>query len=484
MTKPIQVVLTGEREKLVEVIVDDSFAELDDTFIVPKTESGAIDLTKATPIAEGGTHVLYRFPDAPFVFKLMKKSLSLKEIETLEQKYAVLYDCFDQDGKQRCLREQHIVHRVFLEGKELEEAVLSIVPYELCFKSEIKFDFKIEPTEFDPYLMEQEYDLFEKANTALIGGEKVDFEPNDYVLFDQRIGDIVHRLDGDDQLRTVMIEFLNHYRDFYQKTNIILDAMGYENILFFKDSRGDWQFKIGSAIKHDTGKYTQQLFGRVHSGETIDWANLVNYTHAYFSPANIRALNVCAMKLGLEPVITDVGIASEDLFKISQELSVGERMLSCARHGDFDRMNKLFEESKMGFSFNLRDFWAHSLIADEYSKHGQSPEALAAYLKAVSVLPVDFPENTRDAKRMREAHAAIIARKNSLEKEIVQQTTPSFVQNMQLSFWSSAETTAVSTAEEMMCEPQSATHHYKEQLQKTKRDDSSYILPELSSSFL
>jgi len=36
----------------------------------PQIESGAIDLTKAERIAEGGTHVLYRFPDAPFVIKL------------------------------------------------------------------------------------------------------------------------------------------------------------------------------------------------------------------------------------------------------------------------------------------------------------------------------------------------------------------------------------------------------------------------------
>ncbi len=40
---------------------------------VPKTVSGAIDLTKAERIAEGGTHILYRFAEAPFVIKCIGK---------------------------------------------------------------------------------------------------------------------------------------------------------------------------------------------------------------------------------------------------------------------------------------------------------------------------------------------------------------------------------------------------------------------------
>lgn len=51
----------------------------------PKTESGAIDLTKAQRIAEGGTHVLYRFPDASYVIKVMKQNPNAEELETLEK---------------------------------------------------------------------------------------------------------------------------------------------------------------------------------------------------------------------------------------------------------------------------------------------------------------------------------------------------------------------------------------------------------------
>ncbi|HAU4159343.1 TPA: serine hydrolase [Legionella pneumophila] len=412
--------------------ISDEGAQQDLVYSVPKTESGAIDLTKAERIAEGGTHILYRFPDAPFVIKLMKQNPNPMELEELEKKYAVLYECFDKDGKQRCIREQHITHQVQLPGKEPQNAALSIVPYEKCFKSKVKFDFKIEPAELDIYLMEHNQDLFNKTHKALIhkDGSGVDFELNNYALIDERIGAILQRLDSDPKLREVMIEFLDHYRDFYQKTNIILDAMGFENILFFKDEQGDWQFKIGSAIKHDTGKYTQELFDALHSGKEVNLTGFVNFTHAYFSPANIRAVNVCAMKLGLEPVIHDVIIDSNDLFRIAQELSVGERMLAYARHGDFEKIEEIIQKQKSELSFNLRDFWTYSLIADEYIKHGQPPAALKNYLDTVSQLPVILPENEDDAKRVTDSKKAMIDRKNMHDKKIIlHQELTTFVLN-------------------------------------------------------
>ncbi|WP_244940991.1 serine hydrolase domain-containing protein [Legionella sainthelensi] len=397
------------------------WAQQDLLYSVPKTESGVVDLTKAELIAEGGTHILYRFPDAPFVIKLMKQNPNPMELEVLEKKYAVLYECFDKEGKKRCIREQHVTHLVRLPGKEPQNAALSIVPYEKCFKSKVKFDFKIEPAELDIYLMEHNQEMFDKAHKALIHkeGSGIDFELNDYVLIDERIGAILQRLDNDPKLREVMIEFLNHYRDFYQRTNIILDAMGFENILFFKDEQGDWQFKIGSAIKHDTGKYTQELFDALNSGKEVNLTDFINFTHAYFAPANIRAVNVCAMKLGLEPVIHDVTIDLTDLVRISQEFSVGERMLAYARHGDFEKLDKILQKHRDELSFNLRDFWTYSLIVDEYIKHGQPPTALKNYLDTVSQLHVILPENGDDAKRVKDSKKAIIDRKNMHDKKIM-----------------------------------------------------------------
>ena len=401
--------------------------EIDPAFLqktlesVPKTESGAIDLTKATLIAEGGTHMLYRFPDAPFVIKLMRQNPTPTELDELEQKYAVLYDSFDKDGKQRCIREQHITHPVLLPGKDSQDAALSIVPYEKCFKSKIKFDFKMEPAELDPYLVEQNGELFDQANKTLIhqGNSESDFDLNDYAIIDERIGAILQRLDSDPELRGIMIEFLNHYRDFYQKTDIILDAMGFENILFFKDETGDWQFKVGSAIKHDTGKYTNELFDTMHAGNEVDLNSFVNFTHAYFSPANIRAVNACAMKLGLEPVIDNVTIDSKDLFKISQKLSVPERMFAYARHGDFDKMEQILQENKEQLSFNFKDFWAYSQIADEYIKHGRPLKALKNYLDIVSELTVILPENKDAAKQVEDSKTEIKDRKNMCDKKIM-----------------------------------------------------------------
>ncbi|CAM2975583.1 Uncharacterised protein [Legionella steigerwaltii] len=438
----------------------------------PKTESGAIDLSKAERIGEGGTHVLYRFPDAPFVIKLMKQNPNPTELEELEKKYAVLYECFDRDGKHRCIREQHITMHVKLpEKEEPQAAALSIVPYEKCFKSKVKFDFKIEPAELDPYLMEHNKVMFDKANKMLVHKESTEstFDLKDYALIDERIGAILQRLDSDPKLKEIMIEFINHYRDFYQKTNIILDAMGFENILFYKDESGDWQFKVGSAIKHDTGKYTNELFDRLHNGKEVNLNDFYNFTHAYFSPANIRAVNACAMKLGLEPVIHDVLIDTSDLYKISQALSVPERMLAYARHGDFAKMDEILQANKHQLSFSLRDFWAYALIADEYINHGQPPTALKSYLDTVSKFPVILPENKDDAKRVQDSKIAIIDRKNMHDKKIMlHDELATFLPKSQ--FREKTEST------------ETVTHNYKKQLQEV-REDSHYSASDLSTSY-
>ncbi|STX32188.1 Uncharacterised protein [Legionella birminghamensis] len=468
----------------------------------PKTESGAIDLTKAEHIAEGGTHMLYRFPDAPFVIKLMKQNPSPQELDELERKYAVLYDSFDKDGKQRCIREQHITHQVLLPGKEPQNAALSLVPYEQCFKAKIKFDFKIEPAELDPYLMEHNKELFDKANKALTHKEvnESDFDLNNYAIIDERIGAILQRLDDDPKLRDTMIEFLNHYRDFYQKTDIILDAMGFENILFFKDETGDWQFKVGSAIKHDTGKYTNELFNAMHTGK-VDLNEFVNFTHAYFSPANIRAVNVCAMKLGLEPVIDNVTIDSEDLLAISQKLSIGERMLAYARHGDFEKMDQILQENKEQLSFNIRDFWAYSQIADEYIKHGQPPLALKNYLDTVNKFPVVLPEppNEEIVRRIQNSKTDMIDRRNMHDKKIMLHQELKAVIHRTNAHNDNEQTVAVARDQKHREVPESThidavdkppteshvsqkmTKQYRDKTQEIRKSDPGYMAPTESS---
>lgn len=82
---------------------------------------------------------------------------------------------------------------------------------------------------------------------------------------------------------------------------------------------------------------------------------------------------------------------TQDLLKVARELPVAERMLAYARHGDFEKVSKLLHEHKHSLNFNLRDFWAYSMIADEFIKHGQPPLALKKYLDVVSQFPVISP---------------------------------------------------------------------------------------------
>ena len=255
-------------------------------------------------------------------------------------------------------------------------------------------------------------------NTSLIhsGDAELGFDVDKYTIMDARIGAILQRLANDAELRTIMIEFLTHYRDFYQQTNIVLDAMGFENILFFKDDNNAWQFKIGSVIKHDTGKYTSELFAAIHDKKEVNLSEFVNFTHAYFSPANIRAVNVCAMKLGLAPIIHDVKIDPDDLMTVSQRLSIPQKMLAYAQHGDFEKMETLLQENKAQLTLSISDSWAYPRIANEYIKHGQSI-ALQNYLAIVSQLPVILPEKIEDQMWVINSKTAIHDLKTMYDKK-------------------------------------------------------------------
>src|SRR5262249_23233639 len=141
-----------------------------------------------------------------------------------------------------------------------------------------------------------------------------------------------------------------------------------------------------------------------------------------------------------------------------QELSVGERMLAYARHGDFEKIDEILQEYRSELSFNLRDFWAYSLITDEYIKHGQPSRALKNYLDTVSKLPVILPENEDDAKRVEDSKTAIVDRKNMHDKKIMLHNDLSiFVLNSKSSIWSPIPD------KEKTCQTETVTDTYKEQ---------------------
>ncbi|MFJ1268245.1 hypothetical protein ACD661_06730 [Legionella lytica] len=73
---------------------------------------------------------------------------------------------------------------------------------------------------------------------------KLGFSLNDYGLLDVRIGALLPRLDVDARLKKALSEFLEHYREFYQRINIIVDAMGAEDILIADKPREVEQERI------------------------------------------------------------------------------------------------------------------------------------------------------------------------------------------------------------------------------------------------
>src|SRR4029079_19654310 len=108
----------------------------------------------------------------------------------------------------------------------------------------------------------------------------------------------------------------------------------------------------------------------------------------------------------------------KDLFQLSQKLPQAEQMLSYAKHGDFCKLEQHLDAHKATLNFNIKDFWAYPMIADEYIKHGQPPKALKNYLDTVRQFPVVLPEKKYDVKRVLDSKTGIIDRKNMQDKKM------------------------------------------------------------------
>jgi hypothetical protein len=143
-----------------------------------------------------------------------------------------------------------------------------------------------------------------------------------------------------------MKEFLTKYRRFYEKTGILLDTIGDDNVLFYKNNDA-WQFKLGSVIKHDTAVLTRKMLAEIKENPDSKNQSFEFFTSIYFMPACIRAINVCAEKVGIPRIVDDVMIDDETIDALARmhlQLGKEHKILNCAEHNRFEEALELYQE--------------------------------------------------------------------------------------------------------------------------------------------
>lgn len=164
-------------------------------------------------------------------------------------------------------------------------------------------------------------------------------------------------------------------------------------------------------------------------------------------------------------------------------------------------MDQILQENKEQLSFNIRDFWAYSQIADEYIKHGQPPLALKNYLDTVNKFPVVLPEppNEEIVRRIQNSKTDMIDRRNMHDKKIMLHQELKAVIHRTNAHNDNEQTVAVARDQKHREVPESThidavdkppteshvsqkmTKQYRDKTQEIRKSDPGYMAPTESS---
>ncbi len=301
-------------------------------------ENGAIDLSKLILLPVGSTHQIYKVPgNDNILLKVVIESLYYddelrkKKYATLKNDYAKLYQSF---GQERCLVESRFIRKIKdPNSPESLEAIVSLVNFDNCFQSEHRFGFVAESIEANEMLLRDKTAQYHAMNQALLGTEnEVAFNEEDFLIFHKSFQTLFKHLDKDPALKEVMREFLGKFKKYYVETGALFDLIGPDNVLFYKDKNGDWQYKVGAVLKELSRDKTLEVLDEVKTNPAAVQASFENWVPVFYMPSCLRILNATAKKLGMDKVVSDISISqneSENLAKMYEMLSLSERVYYC-----------------------------------------------------------------------------------------------------------------------------------------------------------
>ncbi len=314
---------------------------------------GAIDLGKLIKLPGGGTHDIYKLNDNPtFLLKVIRNSLGndkvtlQRRLDELTSKYAKLYEVF---GYERCLLETRSIQKVKqTDDIDVKDAIISLVAFDDCFQKNEKFGFNTQAIETIESKLKADPSKYHKMNLSLLGNEASGeaFNQEDFLFFHQSLSPIFERLEKEASLRAVMKDFLVKFKDYYQQTDQLLDFTGQDNVVFYKNS-DTWQYKVGSVIKHETGKRAVSTLRAIDGNPEIVDKSFEDWTFIYFVPSWLRMVNAIGAKLGMGQIIENVPISardSENLSKMYERLPPHTRAINAAEDNDFEKSLDFFKQ--------------------------------------------------------------------------------------------------------------------------------------------
>jgi len=390
------------------------------------TDNGAIDLSKLIQLQGGGTHDIYRLNShSPFLIKVVKRSVGNEQpvleakLADLSDKYAKLYAAF---GTERCLQEVRSIQRIKpKDSPTAQDAIVSLVTFDTCFQSKNKFGFNTEAVETKEYKLKIKPAQYRAMNQFLLGKDKssLTFDKDEFLFFHESFRPIFAKLEQEPGLRTVMQEFLAKFKRYYQETDQLLDFTGLDNVVFYQDANDQWQYKVGSVIKTETGKRAVRLIAQIDTHPAVVKGSFEDWTHIYFVPSWCRVLNATAALLGMDRIIDNITLSqkdSENLAKMYEMLPLSERAVNCAEGNDFFNAQLFFTQYQS--IEKEHDTWSRHMLGKLYWNYvkqdakRQPPLNTALFISLLIDPKNTFPEATWD-----EVRCAILGLQAQLETE-------------------------------------------------------------------
>ncbi len=218
---------------------------------LPKIE-GAVDFSRLKKIGKGGTHDVYEYgEDSRCVVKIdrgvldrvlqagggetLPENLAAQAESYLSQKNGRNEELYGAFGDENCMREKAMRAKVSINTPKGIVRVETVI------------------------VIQEKSDIFSQEDT-------VDFS----TTYEGKLSrDIEETAKSDPSFRQKLVEFLTHFKEYFERTGKFIDLVGEKNVLFYRDENGQWQYKIGSVIKGDTLEDYQKAKQKSQSGEAL-----------------------------------------------------------------------------------------------------------------------------------------------------------------------------------------------------------------------
>ncbi len=283
--------------------------------------AGAIDLSQLEKIGSGGSHDVFSYGTGNYVLKIHRSTLTVFEDVRdvtpdivrrtwgrVDDKRKMNEKVYEEFGVENCLVEEYVLDSVVNEGKT-QNTLVTIQEKSEAFKAKEKADFSSE------YIDKEHatHPIADEDYEALLAPlTKDDFDRSVFIKNQSSFEKIFKLIDEDESFRKVITQFVEGFRRFYSKTGVVLDFVGNENALFYKDNEGKWRFQLGSVVKNHGAKDEFEEALRMINEDPSRKLEGV-YVSSYVNTiANAIGINATALQLGL-PRVFDIKLNQNHL---------------------------------------------------------------------------------------------------------------------------------------------------------------------------